>query len=59
MVRFGVLPYDEDAHAGFLRHAVVRVGHESGEVLVTLVTNGREFPARGRSAANSCGAARS
>ena len=44
MVRFGVLPYDEDAHAGFLRHAVVRVGHESGEVLVTLVTNGREFP---------------
>jgi 23S rRNA (uracil1939-C5)-methyltransferase len=28
-----------------LRHAVVRVGHESGEVLVTLVTNGDEFPA--------------
>ncbi|OUO89742.1 23S rRNA (uracil(1939)-C(5))-methyltransferase RlmD [Gordonibacter sp. An230] len=45
MGRFGLTPYDEDAHAGFLRHAVVRVGHESGEVLVTLVTNGREFPA--------------
>lgn len=45
MLRFGMQPYDEDAHVGFLRHAVVRVGHESGEVLVTLVTNEREFPA--------------
>ncbi len=44
MARYGVEPYDEDAHAGFMRHAVVRVGHESGEVLVTLVTNGRDFP---------------
>ena len=38
-------PYDENRHAGFLRHAIVRVGHESGEVLVTLVTNGDAFPA--------------
>ena len=42
--RFGIEPYREDAHSGFLRHAVVRVGHTSGEMLVTLVTNGREFP---------------
>ena len=39
-----VEPYDENRHAGFLRHVVVRVGHESAEVLVTLVTNGAEFP---------------
>lgn len=45
MPRFGIQPYNEDAGAGFLRHAVVRVGHTSGEVLVTLVTNGAEFPA--------------
>lgn len=44
MPRFRIEPYDEDAQTGFLRHAVVRVGHESGEVLVTLVTNGRMFP---------------
>lgn len=44
MPRFRVEPYDEDAQTGFLRHAVIRVGHESGEVLVTLVTNGRMFP---------------
>lgn len=43
MVRYDIPPYDEDAGTGFMRHAVVRVGHESGEVLVTLVTNGREF----------------
>ncbi|MBC2888497.1 23S rRNA (uracil(1939)-C(5))-methyltransferase RlmD [Gordonibacter massiliensis (ex Traore et al. 2017)] len=44
MPRFGMEPYREDAGSGFLRHAVVRVGHTSGEMLVTLVTNGREFP---------------
>ena len=40
MARWSMEPYDEDAGTGFVRHAVVRVGHESGEVLVTVVTNG-------------------
>lgn len=44
MLKFDIPPYDEDRGTGFMRHAVVRVGHTSGEVLVTLVTNGREFP---------------
>lgn len=44
MRKHGVEPYNEDTERGFLRHVVVRVGHESGEVLVTLVTNGDEFP---------------
>ena len=44
MRKHGIVPYDEDRHAGFMRHVVVRVGHESGEVLVTLVTNGDAFP---------------
>lgn len=44
MPRFGIEPYREDTGTGFMRHAVVRVGHTSGEILVTLVTNGREFP---------------
>ena len=44
MLKFGIEPYDEDRGCGFIRHAVVRVGHTSGEVLVTLVTNGRQFP---------------
>ena len=44
MLRYGMQAYDEDAGTGFVRHAVVRVGHESGEVLVTIVTNGADFP---------------
>ena len=43
MARYGMAPYSEDSGAGFVRHVVVRVGAQSGEVLVTLVTNGREF----------------
>lgn len=37
-------PYNENNGRGFLRHAIVRVGHQSGEILVTLVTNGENFP---------------
>lgn len=45
MERFGMRPYDEDADTGFMRHAQVRVGHTSGEVMVTLVTRDEQFPA--------------
>ncbi len=44
MMRYGIEPYDEDEGSGFMRHVVVRIGHESGEVLVTLVTNSEGFP---------------
>ena len=44
MRKWNIAPYDEDAGTGFMRHVVVRVGHESGEVLVTLVTNDKVFP---------------
>lgn len=45
MPKFGIEPYNEDTGAGFLRHVIVRVGHSSGEILVTLVTNDAQFPA--------------
>lgn len=44
MSKFGYEPYNENTGEGFIRHAVIRVGHNSGEVLVTLVTNDRVFP---------------
>ena len=44
MLRYGMEAYDEDAGMGFVRHVVVRVGHETGEVLTTIVTNGADFP---------------
>lgn len=44
MPRFGIAPYDEDSDVGFLRHAQVRVGHASGEIMLTLVTREEQFP---------------
>lgn len=44
MKKHDIAPYDEDSGRGFLRHALVRVGHETDEVLVVLVTNTDEFP---------------
>ncbi len=44
MERHGMQPYDEDKGTGFMRHAVARAGR-TGELLLTLVTNGEEFPA--------------
>ena len=40
MLKYDMQPYDEDTGQGFIRHAVIRVGHASGEMLVTIVTNG-------------------
>ena len=44
MRKHDVAPYREDTGTGFMRHVVVRIGHTSGEVLVTLVTNSDDFP---------------
>ena len=44
MRKHDVAPYCEDTGTGFMRHVVVRIGHTSGEVLVTLVTNSDDFP---------------
>ena len=44
MQKWKIKPYNEDTGAGFVRHVVVRVGHNSEEVLVTVVTNGEDFP---------------
>ena len=42
--RFRISVYDETAHKGLLRHIYVRRGAVSGQVLVCLVVNGRNFP---------------
>lgn len=44
MQRYHMEPYNEDTGKGFVRHAVIRVGHASNEMLVTLVTNEKAFP---------------
>ncbi len=41
---FKLSPYDEGTGRGFLKHVLVRVGKNSGEVLVTLVGGTHIFP---------------
>lgn len=37
-------PYDEESHSGLIRHALIRVGFQTGEVMVCLVVNGKKLP---------------
>jgi 23S rRNA (uracil1939-C5)-methyltransferase len=43
---FKIRIYDEDKGRGLLRHVVIRRGHYSGEVMVTLVVSSFEFPSK-------------
>ncbi|QAV21815.1 23S rRNA (uracil(1939)-C(5))-methyltransferase RlmD [Paenibacillus chitinolyticus] len=40
----GIRAYQEETHEGLLRHVVVKVGFRTGEIMVVLVTNGKEVP---------------
>ncbi len=41
-------PYDEETHSGLVRHALIRKGFRTGELMVCLVINGRRLPAAER-----------
>ena len=43
---FRIKVYDEDTGYGFLRHVMVRVGHNTGEVMVILVAADPVFPSK-------------
>ncbi|WP_413376117.1 23S rRNA (uracil(1939)-C(5))-methyltransferase RlmD [Alkalihalobacillus sp. 1P02AB] len=42
--RYGIRAYDEEKHRGTLRHVVVRQGKKTGELMIVLVTRGKELP---------------
>ncbi len=42
--KHGIAPYDETTGKGLLRHALIRKGFATGELMVCLVINGRSFP---------------
>lgn len=44
MRKFGIAPYDEQQHKGLIRHALIRKGFRTGELMVCLVVNGRKLP---------------
>ncbi|MBM7572810.1 23S rRNA (uracil(1939)-C(5))-methyltransferase RlmD [Aquibacillus albus] len=41
--RLGITAYDEEKHAGVLRHIMVRTGQETGETMIVLVTRTEDF----------------
>ncbi|MBE5857362.1 MAG: 23S rRNA (uracil(1939)-C(5))-methyltransferase RlmD [Lachnospiraceae bacterium] len=43
---FKIRNYDEDTGYGLLRHVLIRVGHNSGEIMVTLVIVSPVFPSK-------------
>jgi len=44
--KHGISIYDEKNQVGILRHIMTRVGFKTGEVMVVLVINARDLPAR-------------
>ncbi|WP_100371688.1 23S rRNA (uracil(1939)-C(5))-methyltransferase RlmD [Bacillus sp. FJAT-45037] len=42
--KYGIRGYDEDKHLGTLRHVVARYGKQTGDIMVVLVTRGKELP---------------
>lgn len=44
MEEFHIPPYDENTHTGLVRHALIRKGFATGELLVCLVINGTSLP---------------
>ena len=40
-----VVPYEEETHKGLLRHALIRKGFATGQLMVCLVINGKKLPA--------------
>ena len=43
MKEYAIRPYDEESHTGLVRHALIRVGFKTGEIMVCLVINGRKM----------------
>lgn len=41
---FNVTVYDEKNRTGLIRHIVTKVGFTTGEIMIVLVTNGRDIP---------------
>ena len=46
MKKNNITAYDEKTHKGLVRHIVTRVGFKTGEIMVCLVINGKDIPAK-------------
>ena len=44
MIENHVAPYEEETHQGLIRHALIRKGFKTGELMVCVIINGRKLP---------------
>lgn len=44
MNRYSIRPYDEITHKGYIRHALIRKGFKTGQIMVCLVINADKLP---------------
>ncbi|SCZ05431.1 23S rRNA (uracil(1939)-C(5))-methyltransferase RlmD [Alkaliphilus peptidifermentans] len=42
--KYNITVYDEKTRKGLIRHVVTKVGYQTGEVMVIIITNGRNLP---------------
>lgn len=43
MEQYNIDPYDEEKHAGLVRHVLIRKGFKTGEIMVCLILNGSKM----------------
>ena len=46
MNQYRISPYDEGSHTGLVRHALIRKGFRTGQLMVCLIINGSDLPQR-------------
>ncbi|MBQ2082533.1 MAG: 23S rRNA (uracil(1939)-C(5))-methyltransferase RlmD [Lachnospiraceae bacterium] len=46
MKGYGISAYDEEKHTGLVRHILIRKGYHTGEIMVCLIINGNDLPAK-------------
>ncbi|GGB67178.1 23S rRNA (uracil(1939)-C(5))-methyltransferase RlmD [Fictibacillus barbaricus] len=44
--KYNISAYDEHKHKGILRHIIARYGKTTGDLMIVLVTNGKDLPQR-------------
>lgn len=44
IAKYGISIYNETAHSGLLRHIYIRIAEKTGEIMLTLVINGKALP---------------
>ena len=44
MIENHVAPYEEETHKGLIRHALIRKGFKTGELMVCVIINGKKLP---------------